>query len=69
MEGFTFTRTVYRYTFLARGSDGSFRTVRVFRTNDTGFAERVFQRDWSTHGELRVRRTVSESSMHVNLGR
>lgn len=70
MEGFTFTRTVYRYTFYKRNDDLTRTTIRVFRTNDAGFAYRVYKRDQKLNKcEIYATRKVSESSMHVNLGR
>lgn len=57
-------KTVYRYVVRKNSPDGLV-TVRTFRTNDGEFAARVIGRDTKVHGLLRVRRTVSESSMQV----
>lgn len=56
-------KTVYRYVVKAWGPDHSRHTVRVFRTNDVEFAERVIRRDEKTHGGVHVTRKVSSSPM------
>lgn len=57
-------KTVFRYVVKTWGADHTRHTVRVFRTNDGEFAERVIRRDEKTHGGVHVTRTVSESPMH-----
>lgn len=63
-------KVVYRYSFFERQEDGSTVTHRVFRTNDQDFALRTFLGDCKRLGiELHVRRTVSESPMHVGVAK